>query len=313
MILSKERMSFMTFKRTATILAGTGMAAFLVRRRLQSVDTAAWVRLFFEPAVRWAAHRVLPGRNRSRQHPDRGRFTHADVDPILAETWRRYAELAPTTPDEPTLGSRMNVHLAVLSLACFQALRAQGAERPYAIELFSDMAWAIYEQWGRIPDSLVRILAQTPLQRLRLDVDAFLRFPFNPPGYEIERLPDGEGVAFNVRRCPIAEYFQAHAAADLCVASWCNLDYALAEMWGGRLERSGTLANGDPLCDFRFVPGPDAPAHRERLLESFASARPASRAEITQTDEAAHLEPTSLTKLNQDDVEQQGEPAETEH
>lgn len=246
----------MTFKRIATVLAATGVAAFLLRRRLQPIDDATWVRTLFRPAVGWAAHQVLAGRDRSRQHPEQGRFTHADVDSILAETWRRYAELAPVAPDEPTLGSRMNVHLAVLSLACFQTLLARGVERTYAIDLFADMAWAIYEKWGRIPDSVVQLLARTPLQRLRLDVDALLRFPFNPPGYEIERLADAEGVSFNVRRCPIAEYFEAHGAADLCVTSWCNLDYALAEMWGGHLERSGTLANGDPLCDFRFVPGP---------------------------------------------------------
>jgi len=34
--------------------------------------------------------------------------------------------------------------------------------------------------------------------------------------------------------------------------SWCNLDFALVEMWGGKLERSETLASGCNRCDFRF-------------------------------------------------------------
>lgn len=304
MIFGKERVSFMMRKRTAATLAGAGVAAFLLQRRLGALDDAAWVHLLFRPTVRWAAHQVLPGRNRSRRQPERGRFTHADVDSILVETWHRYVELAPAAPEEPTLGSRMNVHLAVLSLACFQTLRAHGAEQPYAIELFADMAWAIYAQWGRIPDSVARLLAQTPLQRLRLDVAAFLRFPFNPPGYAIERLADGEGVAFNVRRCPIAEYFQAHGAADLCVASWCNLDYALAEMWGGHLERSGTLANGDAFCDFRFVTGPDtsAPALREGVYEPSASIRLPQGAETAQEVESVHLNQAPATTPNQNVV-----------
>jgi hypothetical protein len=44
-----------------------------------------------------------------------------------------------------------------------------------------------------------------------------------------------------MQRCPVAEYLGSRGAADLCAGSWCNLDYALAEMWGGTLERSGTL------------------------------------------------------------------------
>jgi hypothetical protein len=50
----------------------------------------------------------------------------------------------------------------------------------------------------------------------------------------------------------VAEYFQMHDAEDLCVGAWCNLDFALAEMWGGWLERSEAIAAGSPRCDFRF-------------------------------------------------------------
>jgi hypothetical protein len=35
-----------------------------------------------------------------------------------------------------------------------------------------------------------------------------------------------------VVRCPVAEFFRNHAAADLCVSSWCNLDFPLGEMLG---------------------------------------------------------------------------------
>jgi hypothetical protein len=59
-------------------------------------------------------------------------------------------------------------------------------------------------------------------------------------------------------RCPVADYLGQRDAADLCASSWCNLDYALAEMWGARLERSGTLVSGDACCDFRFHAVPPA-------------------------------------------------------
>jgi len=64
-----------------------------------------------------------------------------------------------------------------------------------------------------------------------------------------------------MQRCPVADYLGSHGAADLCAGSWCNLDYALAEMWGGTLERTGTLVTGACCCGFRFrTPGSlDAP------------------------------------------------------
>jgi hypothetical protein len=78
-----------------------------------------------------------------------------------------------------------------------------------------------------------------------------LRFPFNGPGYLIEPAAGEPGVAFDVVHCPVANYFRSHGAGDLCVASWCDLDYALAELTHETLVRSKTLAQGDDRCDFR--------------------------------------------------------------
>ena len=50
----------------------------------------------------------------------------------------------------------------------------------------------------------------------------------------------------------MAEYFRAKAASGLYVGTWCNVNFALAELWGGWLERTKTHAAGDPRCDFRF-------------------------------------------------------------
>lgn len=83
-----------------------------------------------------------------------------------------------------------------------------------------------------------------------------LHFPFGRPGYQRNDLPhDPAPSAFLITRCPIAELMRAHDASDLCAAAWCDLDYALAEMWGARLARPTTLAAGDESCDFRFHAG----------------------------------------------------------
>ena len=80
-----------------------------------------------------------------------------------------------------------------------------------------------------------------------------LRFPFNAPGYLIEPLAVAHGTAFDVVQCPVASYFREHGAADLCVAAWCNLDYALGEMTHQKLVRTKTLVQGADRCDFRVT------------------------------------------------------------
>ncbi len=79
-----------------------------------------------------------------------------------------------------------------------------------------------------------------------------LNFPLNPPGYLAKYVPTKGAVGFDMIRCPVAQVFRAQGAADLCRASWCDLDYALDEMQGLRLQRTTTLAEGADRCDFRL-------------------------------------------------------------
>lgn len=210
------------------------------------------LKLIYKPVMKWAARRALVGRNRCRERAEDSRFNRAEVDRLLENAWRNFDQLAPTVPREPTVGNRMNMMLACMSLSFFRALQTVGVERGYAIELFADAVWKVYEKWGVLPRFIARILTRDPVKRMRICVNMFLRFPFNPPGYIYSRLPSNDGIYFDMRRCPVAEYFRSSGAADLCVGSWCNLDYGLAEMWGGWLERTGTLAGGDDCCRFRF-------------------------------------------------------------
>ena len=118
--------------------------------------------------------------------------------------------------------------------------------------MVADTTWKVLEKWGRLTYFIAGLFARDPAQRMRTSVNMILRFPFNPPGFVFERLPADDGISLDMQRCPVAIYFYEQDATDLCVGSWCNLDFALAEMWGGRLERSGTLAAGCDRCDFRF-------------------------------------------------------------
>jgi hypothetical protein len=194
--------------------------------------------------------------------PEQGRFTYAEVDHYINKAWRRYKALAPSLPPEPTAGSRMNVKLAALTISIFQVLLDAGIKRMYAIELVSDTTRNVYKQWGRIGQFLARVLPKAlikpagmeadPKRRIQKDGTFALTFPFNPPGYLARYVPTQGAIGFDMIRCPVAEAFRAHGAIDLCRASWCDLDYALAEMQGRRLQRTTTLVEGADCCDFRF-------------------------------------------------------------
>ncbi len=216
------------------------------------------IRLLYQPLTRMASRRILIGRLRSREAADRGRFTRADVDGLLRDAWAHYRERVGSLPQQSTIGSTMNVRLACFTMSFFDALMAKGIERNYAIELIADAAWRVYSLWARIAVALVHVTPGTKALGFAVVHDSrshksiSLRFPFNAPGYRIETVSTVGGTAFDVVHCPVATYFRAHDGADLCIASWCNLDYALAEMTHENLVRTKTLVGGQNRCDFRI-------------------------------------------------------------
>ena len=235
--------------------------------RPAAAGRAAFLRLL-RSWVRWAARSAIAGRNRSRTDPGAGRFTRKDIDRLLRAAWANFDRLAPELPGEPTLGSRQNVLLACLTLSMLEALTADGVEREYAIELIGDTCWKVYAQWGQIPRMVARLLTRDPATRMRMSVEMFLRYPFNRPGYRYADVPEPRGRGLDMLRCPVAEYLAVHDASDLTVATWCNLDFPLARMWGGELERHGTLAGGANRCDFRFRAATQLPYQTAHLLEN---------------------------------------------
>ncbi|MDH4139937.1 MAG: L-2-amino-thiazoline-4-carboxylic acid hydrolase [Coriobacteriia bacterium] len=49
-------------------------------------------------------------------------------------------------------------------------------------------------------------------------------------------------VAFDVTRCPVADYFAREGLSGLCAASFCDLDFRLASEWNAELCRPLTIS-----------------------------------------------------------------------
>lgn len=223
---------------------------------------ATLVKLAGKPLFAWAARGALRGRYRDRNVPSEGRFTSDRVDHILEETWRNYDDLAPTAHVErlKTLGNQQNVLLGVASLAMHRALLAEGIEKDYATELFTDVAWKVYEKWMVLPRFIARRATDDPQVQMNLMLRMFLRYPFGRPGYEWEARAEPQRFALDIYRCPVYDYLKSQGADEFMLNSWCTLDFALAQVMteGGHYERPHTLAAGDAVCDMTWYARPKA-------------------------------------------------------
>lgn len=204
----------------------------------------------------WAGKRALVGRYIDRRKPIKGRFTGTDLDRILDSTLQDIEVLMSKANLSrfETLGSRMNVTLGVASLGMYKALLKEGIERDYAVELFTDIAWKVYQKFVILPRLYARLVTRDPQKRMNIILRSFLKFPFNRPGYRWEVQSQDEGFQVDFYRCPVQDYFHEMGEEDFLLNSWCMLDFALAQAMvpGGHYERPHTLSAGDPLCDMTW-------------------------------------------------------------
>lgn len=79
------------------------------------------------------------------------------------------------------------------------------------------------------------------------------RYCFTDPFIHRHLAPkEGEMVAFDVTRCPRAEYYNDQGVPELTPYGACRLDFAIARAYHVELHRTQTIANGSEYCDFRW-------------------------------------------------------------
>lgn len=142
----------------------------------------------------------------------------------------RYYEIEPTVAMQPTLGAVFTTHAAAMVLALNETLIGHGIAAEEAPRLIYDIAWNVYRQMGEPPLLIGATFTRDPRKRLKLATDMFRNFPFGSPSYEWRDVPSDDGaVAFDCVRCPVAEFFASQDASELCVQTFCRLDFPLAQ------------------------------------------------------------------------------------
>lgn len=184
------------------------------------------------------------------------------VKDVMTQTWDRYYEIEPSVTIQPTLGAVFTTHAAVLIFAMHETLLRHGIAAANSHRLIYDIGWSVYRQMGEPPLLIGAAFTRDPRKRLKLATDLFRSFPFGSPSYEWRDVPSQDGaIAFDCVKCPVAEFFASQNASELCVQTFCRLDFPLAETWGGELKRTGTIASGAERCDFRWYAGEPSALH----------------------------------------------------
>jgi len=172
---------------------------------------------------------------------------------IMGRTWEEFRMLEKDLPAQKTLGATFTIHLAAATVAMFTSLTAAGKTRSEAAELLFTIGWKIYQRMGGLPLVIAELFSNDPRKKMEIATQMFRWFPFGSPAYLWEDAAcDDTTIAFNCTKCPVAEYFAKFGLGDICYETWCKLDYPLAEQWGGILDRSGSIAGGARVCDFRW-------------------------------------------------------------
>lgn len=188
----------------------------------------------------------------------RSKFTAADVKRMHKDMWRKYDELSLKLTTWASRGAADNEKFGCLALAMHRALLDYGVDRKYSYSLTKDSCCQVYKKAAGMVLLLARIVARNPKKQIQACVKAFQVYPFSRPGYNWEIVPDdSEENAVYVRwtkRCPFHHFLrQFEEGEEFLLIAQCEMDYSLAELWGGWFDRPCLQAiEGAEYCDMRF-------------------------------------------------------------
>jgi hypothetical protein len=146
-----------------------------------------------------------------------------------------------------------------------------GMERTLAV--VRDVIRTLALEGGR---DLARAIGEHSLEAFAQSLDRWRE----DDALEIEILEQSaSSLSFNVTRCRYAEMYRALGLADLGASLSCQRDYELAQGFNPdiKLERTQTIMQGAPHCDFRFRlathPTPSSDEHSNRSDTALAHDR----------------------------------------
>lgn len=173
------------------------------------------------------------------------------VDGVWARTRALQRELRATRPRH-SMGVNLLLRLFEWDRALYGALLEAGVPADDAGRMIAEINWEALRPSMQMSFALSGLRSRDRRTRVQWVVDLMFAVVFTAPFRRIIHQAEGE-VAFDVTRCPLAEYFALTGTPELTRHAACSLDYQMARQWGVTLTRTRTIAAGDAICDFRFL------------------------------------------------------------
>lgn len=185
-----------------------------------------------------------------------GRRLAASLPPeTAAAIWRRARALRAdlrTRRPRHSPGVDLIVRYLEWDLALYRAAQEHGVPKARAAALIEEIGWDVFGPQIKTAFDLSRLRSSRLRTRVRWVLDAMFFLIFTSP-FRRRVLPSSDGLAFDVVACPLAAYFKEQGVPELTRHAACRLDDRMATQWGIGFNRSQTIAEGAPLCDFRFT------------------------------------------------------------
>lgn len=172
------------------------------------------------------------------------------INRVESRYWNLFCQRPPMV--DPALRQHLNDHI-LPALALYQVLQENGMEMEQSLSEVERMMYAAIAplrkplEWiGRFP------IFFTLLRKLTPD---FTHRTFPPAGWKTEWVENSEqSVVFNMNSCFYLETFREYGVPELTLV-FCRLDDLIYEGLSPhvRWERTGTLARGNEVCDFRWT------------------------------------------------------------
>jgi hypothetical protein len=176
------------------------------------------------------------------------------------QVWARTLEIhssARDTRKRHSLGVDHLLRYADWDKALYLALLEAGVPREDAGRRIEAINWSIFGPVTHVLFDLSRLRSADLRTRVRWTLDVMFRVLFTSP-FAHRTLPSEQGAAFIMTACPLAQYCRDQGVPELTAYAACAIDVHMARDWGCELERSRTIAQGFPECDFMFRVRPGA-------------------------------------------------------
>jgi ubiquinone biosynthesis protein len=185
--------------------------------------------------------------------PEIGLVSEKEIQTWLHGAWGFYFPLTNELPRFGNIGNWLVMNFAALSIATFQSLTNHGIDEIIATKMIGSITWRITSKWSSRAQRFTKLLFRDQLDQLKFFVNGVMKTLFRSPGYQFDFVDHENGFLLNVRRCPVADLMKAKGVSDLCVQTWCGVDFGLVDIFGSELVREGTIASGKIFCDFNFL------------------------------------------------------------